>query len=768
MDPQSPLSDDSASEPQFPTKPAATKPAAIDLEAIDLVPTEPDPDDSQFCSANATRSQLLLEQQRQQALQPHLVTCVRRGIIGSSRYAHRLRQDIRQATHNLRHPPILITGEPGLEKDNIAALIHFGSDRKRQPLIRLDAKTLKATDLFGRSGSPTGSRPGLLDWLGQGTLFINDWQDLNATLQRDLQQLIETGTYRPVAPSDEPPAPPRHSEAWILVTSERAMAPVLKRCSLAIKVPPLRVRKTDLAAQINYYIALSCRKTGQDRPRLSPEALRRLQAYDFPGNLAELNGLIQRGIRQANCAPILTEEIFWPSQPKGKRFRLNLLNSYPGLRRFLRSDWWPDRLNFGITSWVYAIVVLLLFLGPQTRTENIALTIFWAGWWPIVLLTFPLVGRLWCAVCPFMIYGEIVQKLRRFLWPNLPFLAWPRTWADRWGGWLLFAGFAAILLWEELWNLENTAYLSGWLLLIITAGAMICSLLFERRFWCRYLCPIGGMNGLYAKLAIVELRAQQGVCSASCSTYQCYKGGPSNGEGQETLGCPVYSHPAQLTDNRNCVLCMTCLKACPHRSVELNLRPPAIELWTGNSSSSYEIALLFLLLGSVGLHHLPRICDWLGQPSSQLQFFPFHAGLAILVLVIPGAIAWAADRLVVLLHPPLQSRPFRDRAYAYLPLVLCTNLAHYLQLGLTELGTIVAVSVATVGWDAGALPERLVQSYIVHPAVIAFLQGTVLLVGALLAILLLGKLSRQPRLAFGILTGTIAGLTVLCWQLILL
>jgi polyferredoxin len=96
--------------------------------------------------------------------------------------------------------------------------------------------------------------------------------------------------------------------------------------------------------------------------------------------------------------------------------------------------------------------------------------------------------------------------------------------------------------------------------LLITAGAMIFSAIFERRFWCRYLCPIGGMNGLFAKLSMTELRAQQGTCSAECTTYQCYKGGPQKGEGLETDGCPLYSHPAQLQDNRDCVLCMTCLK----------------------------------------------------------------------------------------------------------------------------------------------------------------------------------------------------------------
>lgn len=75
------------------------------------------------------------------------------------------------------------------------------------------------------------------------------------------------------------------------------------------------------------------------------------------------------------------------------------------------------------------------------------------------------------------------------------------------------------------------------------SGSRDFSQLYERRFWCRYLCPIGGMNGLFGKLSILELRAQQGVCAASCQTYQCYKGGPALGEGQETGAVPSIPIP---------------------------------------------------------------------------------------------------------------------------------------------------------------------------------------------------------------------------------
>jgi 4Fe-4S binding domain len=94
---------------------------------------------------------------------------------------------------------------------------------------------------------------------------------------------------------------------------------------------------------------------------------------------------------------------------------------------------------------------------------------------------------------------------------------WGRP-VEQWGPWFLFALFYAILVWEEVWRLNDTAYLSAWLLIIITAGAMICSAFFERRLWCRYLCPIGGMNGLFAKASMTELRGREGVCSGTFKT----------------------------------------------------------------------------------------------------------------------------------------------------------------------------------------------------------------------------------------------------------
>jgi len=713
-------------------------------------------------------AQLAYEKERQQALRPYLLTRVKRGVVGRSRYATRLRQNIREATRmeatNNRKPPILIFGEPGLNKDNLAALIHFGSSNKAQPMIQVNCDKLRAQDLFGRGTDQSG----LLDWLDNGTLLLNNVQDLDASLKAPIAQLLKTGTYQPVMgqnPTEQLSTKHnfvKQSAAWILMVAEKNQPELTPACAKQIKVPPLRVRKADIEAQVTYFVQLLCRKRGLCKQQLTPEALRRLQSYDFPGNLTELENMVERAISQSNGRGNLTEDVFWAEEKQSSKFRFNLLKGYPKLRQFLLSPWWPDRINYWFTLWFYPIVVAVLLWGPQTRDHNFALNFFWAWWWPLILLSFPFVGRLWCAVCPFMIYGEVAQFISLKLWPR-QLRGWPRQWAERWGGWILYGGFALILLWEELWHLENTAYLSGWLLIIITAGAVVCSVLFERRFWCRYLCPIGGMNGLFAKLSMTELRAQQGICSATCNTYHCYKGGPAEGTGQATNGCPVYSHPAQLTDNRNCVLCMTCAKACPHQSVELNLRPPGIELWTSNNTSGYEVALLLLLLGAVFLHRLPQLTALILGNTQILESWPGHAIASLLALFLPGAIALATNQLRTLTQGPQKTFPqrtFLDLAYGYLPLVLFASLAHYLLLGLSEAGQILPIFWAT--WGLPATGATLAA----HPAVISFLQGSALIAGALLSMVLTQKIGRQPWRQLMPQHSVTIGLSLLLWQLI--
>ncbi|MEO6863618.1 MAG: sigma 54-interacting transcriptional regulator, partial [Microcoleus sp.] len=240
-------------------------------------------------------AQIAYERERQNALRSYLVPQAKRGVIGNSRYAVKLRQQIRAASSDERS--VLISGEPGLEKDNLAALIHFGSQRRNEPVIQIKSALLQANgaELFGR----LGGKPGLLEWLGEGTLIFNDVQELPAQLCPQIQQLLTEGTYTLAVREGQIPPPPRSTNARIILISEIVQPKLDKLTQHKIKVPSLRVRKEDLEAQVNYYLKIFSRNKKLVKPQVTPEAIRRLQAYDFPGNLQELQGMVDRALVQA-------------------------------------------------------------------------------------------------------------------------------------------------------------------------------------------------------------------------------------------------------------------------------------------------------------------------------------------------------------------------------------------------------------------------------------------------------------------------------------
>lgn len=678
-----------------------------------------------------------------QRLAPHLVGRARRGVVGSSRYARSLREAVRQSSLDRQRRPVLIRGEPGLEKDNLAALIHFGSADRQELMVQLDGALLRPDghELFGGGASgPDGGRP-LLELLGAGALLIDKLDQVGEPLLSQLLELAQSGQWRPTGANG-----PSHAFAGRLFLTTEAALPAFDRCCTQIRVPPLRVRRQDLGEWLRYGVRQRARKLGWPQaPQVDEAVVKRLQSYDFPNNIRELETLIYRALQQvrrqeqagralqAGAHPwssVLPEDVFWTS-PRQQRLRFDLWRWKPQLREWMRAPWLWNALLFGLVSWVFVLVNLWLWLGPQDRAHNGALNLFWAWWWPLILLGFPLVGRLWCSFCPFMVWGEIAQRASRALgWQPA---RWPRGSSDGWASPLLAAGFAAILLWEEVWNLQNTAWLSSCLLLLITAGAVIGSLRFEKRFWCRYLCPVGGMNGLFAKLSILELRAQVGTCSGSCSTYACFKGGPADGEGLATPGCPLGTHPAHLADNRNCVLCLTCAQACPHRSVQLALRPPAADIQRDMELPPGEPALLLVLAGDVCLHHWQRLLGWLPGAPASLVAGPLLARLAVaaMALAVPAT-------LFLLFHLWFSRERLVRTLYGLLPLIWALLLARHLPIGMGEAGQLLPVSVGL-----SSLPAWQADAH-----VIGFCQSAAVLVGLLGAVVLLRRQLANSRPAW--------------------
>jgi len=435
-------------------------------------------------------------------------------------------------------------------------------------MVQLDGALLRSNgaELFGSASSDGAGA--LLDDIGDGSLLINQLDRVDPALLPALLTLARSGDWQAPGPGSTP----RNFAGRLFFTTETAL-PGFDRCCTLIRVPPLRVRRQDLGEWLRYLLRLYSRKLGWAvSPVVGEEVIRRLQIHDFPGNVRELEGLVDRALRQmpasalASLEPVaLPEEVFWLT-PRPQRLRFDLWRWRPPLRQWMRSPRLWNGLLFGLVSWVFVLVNLWLWLGPQDRASNGGLNLFWAWWWPLILLSYPLVGRLWCSFCPFMVWGEIVQRLARlFGWQPA---AWPRGNTDAWAAPALAAGFAAILLWEEL--AESGAHRLAEQLPAVADHGGSCDRLAALReaLLVPLSLPVGGMNGLFAKLSILELRAEQGTCSGSCSTYACFKGGPPMGRAWPRRAARLA--PTRLTSRTTATACSASPAPRPARIAPCN------------------------------------------------------------------------------------------------------------------------------------------------------------------------------------------------------
>lgn len=227
------------------------------------------------------------------------------------------------------------------------------------------------------------------------------------------------------------------------------------------------------------------------------------------------------------------------------------------------------------TAGVVAVVLISSAVGLEHPSFNFGTVFTWVVWWGALLVSFVLVGRAWCLVCPVGAVGEWVQRLS--LWWRSPYLAgysfkWPRRLRNLWLGTGLFLVFVWL---DGAYGMSNSPRLTAGLIVVLILGAAWVNLFFERRAFCRYVCPLTAFIGLHSLLSMFELRQRDAdICRSRCSTKDCFRGNERN------YGCPMSEFPGGGMDtNLYCILCTECIKSCPHDNVALRFRAPGRDLW---------------------------------------------------------------------------------------------------------------------------------------------------------------------------------------------
>ncbi|GAV25378.1 sigma-54-dependent Fis family transcriptional regulator [Carboxydothermus islandicus] len=217
--------------------------------------------------------------------------------------------------------PVLIEGESGTGKELIVNAIHQWSNRAQQPLVAINSGALPAqlleSELFGyEKGAFTGAlttKMGLIESAHRGTLFLDEIGEMELGLQVKLLRFLETGEFRRVGDVRL-----RKVDVRVIAATNRNLEEEVAKGNfredlyyrlnvIKIRVPPLRERKEDIPLLVEYFL----QKVGNGvKKELTPEAMKALMSYDYPGNVRELFNILERGLLLSTGNKIQKEDLF--------------------------------------------------------------------------------------------------------------------------------------------------------------------------------------------------------------------------------------------------------------------------------------------------------------------------------------------------------------------------------------------------------------------------------------------------------------------------
>lgn len=361
------------------------------------------------------------------------------------------------------------------------------------------------------------------------------------------------------------------------------------------------------------------------------------------------------------------------------------LTRIPFIKNALKSRY-PQMAVFIVMLIGYIFAILAGLIGTPVGSHNFSIVFVWIAWWAIlILVAVPFFGRGWCAVCPIPLPGEWLQRGavlsppdKRPKWLNLRV---PKMFRNIWLqniSFLLLALFSSVLL--------TTPNITGIVLAAMLFAAIGLSTVFERRAFCRYLCPVGGFIGLYSQTAPIELRIKDKQVCVTCEGKPCYNGS------QAGYGCPWDVFPGGLTKNTYCGLCMECIRTCPHDNIAVNLRPFSADL-AKPSTRMDEAFKAFIMLGSAMIYAGVLLGPWgtfkdaAYNVGTSAWFIYAVIFLAIIFIILPGFFTLGILKTKSTL--PLKQR-FASLSTALIPLGLMFWVAFSLSFVLTNASYIIA------------------------------------------------------------------------------
>jgi two-component system response regulator HydG len=242
-------------------------------------------------------------------------------IVGESPAIRAMSGMIRQVADS--DATVLITGESGTGKELVARALHDLSPRRKAPFVAINCGAMPAplleSELFGHvRGAFTDaktSRSGLFLQAGAGTIFLDEVGEMPPEMQVKLLRVLQERTVRPVGGDEEVPFEARvltatNRDLETEVEEKRFREDLFYRINVvAITVPSLRDRNTDILLLAQHILERICARTSRPVPVMGPEVTRKLLDYNWPGNVRELENLIERATAVCRDGEIKLEDL---------------------------------------------------------------------------------------------------------------------------------------------------------------------------------------------------------------------------------------------------------------------------------------------------------------------------------------------------------------------------------------------------------------------------------------------------------------------------
>ncbi len=239
------------------------------------------------------------------------------------------------------------------------------------------------------------------------------------------------------------------------------------------------------------------------------------------------------------------------------------------MNSLFRFRWFPLVLQL-ITLVVFVLLIVDGFAADTDdmafarilRNTNLANLIVWSYWWPVIIISAIFFGRIWCMVCPMELLTSLAARIGLKRRPH----GFVRS------GWIITL-FYILILFVGIHTLaiHRVPFRMSIYLLVLLVSTVIVGLIFYRNTFCAYICPVGHLLGLYARLAPFGWSTSDRSICRSCKDHSCTTG--VNAYVFQGRSCGVSLNPAHIDDNTNCLLCGQCVKSCDHNNPGIEGRP---------------------------------------------------------------------------------------------------------------------------------------------------------------------------------------------------